>query len=181
MNSQTVIPSQHFYCTTIIGRSSKIEILSILFDFYIEPLIEDFGMGSFSKFSQAIPEIFELQCSKKRNFLRQGLEVIYVFEMASKIKFLMFFFCNFLEINTHDFVKIDPNLKIRAYLMQHFMEFDMKKLSDPKTLTFGVWDLKTSLGQFGPIVFGKGLIKQVVKKPSSNFHKQDLILSRIMR
>ena len=61
--------------------------------------------------------------------------------------------------------------------MQNFMEFDMKRLSDPKTLTFGVWVLKTSLGQFGP----KGLIKQVVKKPSSNFHKQDLILSRIMR
>ena len=65
--------------------------------------------------------------------------------------------------------------------MQNFMEFDMKKLSDPKTLTFGVWVLKTSLGQFGPKVFGKGLIKQVVKKPSSNFPKQDLILSRIMR
>ena len=28
----------------------------------------------------------------------------------------------------------------------------MKKFSDPKALTFGVWDLKTSLGQFGPKV-----------------------------
>ena len=59
MNSETVIPS-YFYCTTIMGRPSKIETLSILFDFYIEPLIEDFRMGSFSKFRQAIPEIFEL-------------------------------------------------------------------------------------------------------------------------
>ena len=30
------------------------------------------------------------------------------------------------------------NLKIRTNLMQNFMELDMKKLSDPKTLTFGV-------------------------------------------
>ena len=34
------------------------------------------------------------------------------------------------------------NLKIRAYLMQDFMELDMKKYSDPKALTFEVWGLK---------------------------------------
>ena len=33
--------------------------------------------------------------------------------------------------------------------MQNFMELDMKKFTDPKTLTFGVWGLKTSLEQFG--------------------------------
>ena len=33
--------------------------------------------------------------------------------------------------------------------MQNFMELDMKKFTDHKTLTFGVWDLKTSLEQFG--------------------------------
>ena len=43
--------------------------------------------------------------------------------------------------------------------MQHFMELDMKTFSDPKTLTFVVWGLKTSLGQFGPKAFGKGVIK----------------------
>ena len=42
--------------------------------------------------------------------------------------------------------------------MQHFIPFDMKIFSDPKTLTFGIWNLKTSLGQFGPKAFGKGLI-----------------------
>ena len=73
------------------------------------------------------------------------------------------------------------NLKIRAYLMQNFMELDMKKISDPKALTFGVWGLKPNLGQFGPKTFGKGLIKPLVENPSSNFHKQDLIFSRIMR
>ena len=39
------------------------------------------------------------------------------------------------------------------------MELDMKTFSDPKTLTFVVWGLKTSLGQFGPKAFGKGVIK----------------------
>ena len=60
------------------------------------------------------------------------------------------------------------------------MELDMKKSTDPKTLTFGVWSLKTSLGQFGPKAFGRGLIKPLVKNPGSNFHKQDLIFSRII-
>ena len=73
------------------------------------------------------------------------------------------------------------NLKIRANLMQNFMELDMKKISDPKALTFGVWGLKTSLGQFGSKAFGKGLIKALVENPGSNFHKQDLIFSEIMR
>ena len=34
--------------------------------------------------------------------------------------------------------------------MENFMELDMKKNLDPKAVTFGVWGLKTSLGQFGP-------------------------------
>ena len=47
-------------------------------------------------------------------------------------------------------------LKIIAYLMENFIELDMKKFSDlVKALTFGVWDLKTSLGQFGPRSFSK--------------------------
>ena len=77
--------------------------------------------------------------------------------------------------------KVTQNLKIRAYSMQNFMKLDRKKISDPKTLTFGVWDLKTSLGQFGPKAFGKGLSKPLVKNSGSNYQKQDLIFSRIMR
>ena len=65
--------------------------------------------------------------------------------------------------------------------MQNFMEIDMKKISDPKALIFGLWGLKTSSGQFGPKAFGKRLIKPLIKNPSSNFHKRDLIFSRIMR
>ena len=73
------------------------------------------------------------------------------------------------------------NLKIRAYLMQNVMELDMKKISDPKGLTFSIWGLETRLGQFGPKVFGKGLIKPSAKNPSYNIHKKDLTFSRIMR
>ena len=55
-------------------------------------------------------------------------------------------------------------LKIRAYLMQNFMELDMKKISDPEGLTFGIWSLKTRLGQFRPKAFGKGLIYQAISQ-----------------
>ena len=73
------------------------------------------------------------------------------------------------------------NLKIRFYLKQHVLELDMKKISDPKALIFGLWGLETSLGQFGPKAFGKRLIKPLVENPSSNFPKLDLIFSKIMR
>ena len=64
--------------------------------------------------------------------------------------------------------------------MQNFM-LDMKKISDPKAFIFGLWGLKTSLGQLGPKAFGKGLIKPLVENPSSIFHKLDPMFSRIMR
>ena len=66
------------------------------------------------------------------------------------------------------------NLKIRAYLMQHFIELDLK-FSDLRTLAFGVWGPKTSLEQFEAKAFGEGLIQPLVKNSSFNFHKQDLI------
>ena len=53
------------------------------------------------------------------------------------------------------------NLKISTYLMQNFMELDMRKNSDPKALTFGVWDLKPNLGQF------KNLWQRTFIKPFS--------------
>ena len=61
------------------------------------------------------------------------------------------------------------NLKRKAYLKQNVMELDMRKFTDPKTLTFGVWGLETSLGQFGPKAFGRGLIKPLVKNTGSIF------------
>ena len=34
--------------------------------------------------------------------------------------------------------------------MQNFMEFNLKKFLNPKTVVLGVWGSKTSLKQFGP-------------------------------
>ena len=45
--------------------------------------------------------------------------------------------------------------KIRAYLIQKFMNLNMNKFTDPKILIFGVWGLKTRLEQFGPKAFGR--------------------------
>ena len=100
--------------------------------------------------------------------------------MTPKRKFLKGFFADFWEYILRTLSKKPQNLKTRAYLMQNFMELDMKKFLDLKAMTFGVWGLKTSLGQFGHKAFGKGLIKALVENLGSNFHKQDLIFSRIM-
>ena len=43
--------------------------------------------------------------------------------------------------------------------MQNFMKLDMKKKLDLKAVIFGVWGLKTSLGQFGSKAFVKTRIK----------------------
>ena len=51
------------------------------------------------------------------------------------------------------------------------MELDMRKFTDPKTLTFGVWGLKTSLGQFGPKAFGRELIKPLPLQTRPHFFK----------
>ena len=52
--------------------------------------------------------------------------------------------------------------------------------SGPKALTFRVWGLKTSLGQFGPKVLCNGLIKPLDENPSFIFQKQDIIFSGII-
>ena len=65
--------------------------------------------------------------------------------------------------------------------MQNFMKLDIKKISDPKALTFGVWVLNYSIGQFGTKAFAKGLIKPLAENPSSNFHKQDIVFSKEIR
>ena len=58
--------------------------------------------------------------------------------------------------------------------MHNFMELNMKKCFDTKTVTFRVWGLKTTFWQFGP----KSLIKSQAQNPSFNFYKAGLILSR---
>ena len=44
----------------------------------------------------------------------------------------------FLQISGNKHSKMTQILKLRAYLMQNFMEIDIKKFSDHKALTFGV-------------------------------------------
>ena len=83
---------------------------------------------------------------------------------GTKKKIFEEFFCNFLEINTHNVVKNDPKFGNKSLFDANFMELDMKKFSDPETLTFGVWGIKNSLGQFGPKVFGKGLYQAISQK-----------------
>ena len=61
------------------------------------------------------------------------------------------------------------------------MELNMKKNLDLKALTFEVWGLKTSVGQFGPKTFCKGFVQPLDENPSFDFQKQDLIFSGIMR
>ena len=77
--------------------------------------------------------------------------------------------------------KVTQNCELKDYFMQNFMKLDTEKFTDLKTLTFGAWSLKTSLEQFGPKAFGRGLIKPLVKNTVSNFRKQGLIFSRIIR
>ena len=61
------------------------------------------------------------------------------------------------------------------------MELNMKKNLDLKALTFEVWGLKTSVGQFRPKSFCKGFVQPLDENPSFDFQKQDLIFSGIMR
>ena len=78
---------------------------------------------------------------------------------------------------------MEPNFQKKSPFRSNGLKSSKKvvKFSDPKAQTFGVWDLKASLEQFRPRAFGKELIKLLVENPSTNFHKHDLIFSRIMR
>ena len=110
-----------------------------------------FQNGLIFKFGRAVPVAFELECSKKQGFFRQDLEGSRLLSNITHLKwhiflkgiFAIFSFCNFLQINTHNFVKKDPQFENKSLFDANFMELDMKKNSDPKTLTFLVWDLKT--------------------------------------
>ena len=64
-------------------------------------------MGSFFKFGQAVPEIFEFSAQKTNFFLTRLKEGTYIPEMAPKRRF----FAIFWEKNTHSFVKNDPNFE----------------------------------------------------------------------
>ena len=73
------------------------------------------------------------------------------------------------------------NLKIRAYIFEaKFYRASHEKIYRSQNSDIWVWGLKTNLGQFGPKAFDRGLIKPLVENPSSNFHKQDIIFSKMI-
>ena len=72
-------------------------------------------MGSFLKFGQAVPEIFEFKCSKKQDFFKQNLEETCNLKWHQKENFLRLL-SNFLGINTHNFVKNDPKFENKSLL-----------------------------------------------------------------
>ena len=59
--------------------------------------------------------------------------------------------------------------------MQNFMELDIRKFLDRKSVTYEVWGLKTCLEQLGP----KRRIKSEVWNSGFNCHKQDPIFSTV--
>ena len=64
-------------------------------------------MSSFFKFDQAVPDIFQFQCSKKRDVFKQDFrENLHIWK-GTKKKIFEVCFCNLLEKNTNNFVKID--------------------------------------------------------------------------
>lgn len=62
--------------------------------------------------------------ARKKEFFRQGWEGTYIWHYKEYFDGL---FCNFLEIKTHNFAKNHLNFKITGF-MQHFVEFDIKKV-----------------------------------------------------
>ena len=146
----------------------------LIFTSFECPSWEDFIMSLFFDFDQAVLEIFDSLCSKKWEFFRQDLKRTHLSRIAPKRRFLMGSF-NFLGISTNNFVKNDAKFENKDFFMQNFLKLYMRKFLDPKAVTFDVWGLKTSLGQFGP----KRCIMPYVWKPGSSFQKHDPIFSTI--
>ena len=54
--------------------------------------------------------------ASKNRFFKTRLKATYISETAPKLRFLMgFFFCNFLGINTQNFVKNNPKFDATCY------------------------------------------------------------------
>ena len=141
-------------------------------------------MGSFFKFGQAVPEIFEFEYSKKGVIFRddlKGRELTYL-KWHQKEDFWRVS-CNFLAKNTHNVVKDDPKFEYKSLFDAKFYGAWQKKIKISRSQGSDIWGLgsKNLLRVIGSKAFSKGLIKSLVENPSCNFHKQDLIFSRIMR
>ena len=98
-------------------------------------------MGSFFKFGQAVPEILNFSAPKIGVFLDKTYRELTYLKWHQKEDFWMLF-CNFLEINTHNFVKNDLKFESKSLFDAKFYGVYMKKILNPKSLIFGIWRLK---------------------------------------
>ena len=76
-------------------------------------------MGLLFKFRQAVPEIFAFQCSRKGVFVHQSQRRTSYKEWHQEHNFLCFF-CSFLGINLHNFVKNYPIFKNNSLFYANF-------------------------------------------------------------
>ena len=140
-------------------------------------------MGSFFKFGQAVPEIFEFQCSKKWGSFRQDLGGTYMSKMGPERKFLKAFLQFSGNKTLITLSKMTQNLKIRAQLFdtKFYGAWDEKNV---RSQSFDIWPLGPK-NQFSTIwaqsYWQRTNQAILIKNPSSNFHKVDLIFSRIIR
>ena len=94
----------------LLKRSPKIETLSKWLDFYIiwKPLMTEFQNGLIFKVWQGDSGDIWMLVLQKTGFFRQD-------QKRKKKRFLKGFFFNFLEINTHNFVKNDPKFENKSF------------------------------------------------------------------
>ena len=94
----------------LLKRSAKIETLSKWLDFYIiwKPLMTEFQNGLIFKVWQGDSGDIWMLVLQKTGFFRQD-------QKRKKKRFLKGFFFNFLEINTHNFVKNDPKFENKSF------------------------------------------------------------------
>ena len=117
----------------------------------------------------------DFRAPKKGFFCWQELKGNFILGMAPKHN-LWCLFVAFWGLTLITLSKIIQFQKIKAYFKQNFIEFYRKYFSCSKKVIFGVWGLRTSFGPIG----AKRLTQPWVQNLGSTFHKQDLILCRML-
>ena len=103
-------------------------------------------MGVFLKSDQGVIwRYLNFSAPKKGGLGKTQRELTDLEWHQKKIYLVGYLFCDFLGVNTHNFVKDDPKFENKGlHFMQNFMKLDMRKFLDPKAVTFCIWGLKTS-------------------------------------
>ena len=111
-------------------------------------------MGRYLNLAKRFRRYLNFSAPKSGVFLDKSYRELTYLKWHQKEDFWMLF-CNFLEINTHNFVKNDLKFESKSLFDAKFYGVYMKKILNPKSMIFGIWGLKTRLGQFGPKAFVK--------------------------